>query len=100
MVNRIGGAKFELNGKIYLLDKNDNGKNRLHGGFNGFERKILTAEITAEDLKLLVESPNVDCGYPGNRKVTVIYNLTENDELEIQYAYGFTNFSRNRHSPH
>ena len=84
--NRIGGAKFELNGKIYLLDKNDNGKNHLHGGFNGFERKIWTAEIIGDGLKLSVESPDGEGGYPGNLKVTVIYNLTEDNALEISYS--------------
>ena len=84
--NRIGDAKFELNGKIYLLDKNDNGKNHLHGGFNGFERKIWTAEILGDGLKLSVESTGGEGGYPGNLKVTVIYNLTEDNELEISYS--------------
>ena len=84
--NRIGGAKFELNGKIYLLDKNDNGKNHLHGGFNGFERKIWTAEILGDGLKLSVESTGGEGGYPGNLKVTVIYNLTEDNALEISYS--------------
>ena len=83
--NRIGDAKFELNGKTYLLDKNDNGKNHLHGGFNGFERKIWSAEITDNGLKMSVESPEGECGYPGNIKVTVIYNLTEDNALEISY---------------
>ena len=84
--NRIGGAKFELNGKIYNIDKNDGGKNHLHGGFNGFEKKIWSAEIVADGLKLSVESPAGEGGYPGNFKATVIYNLTENNELEISYS--------------
>ncbi len=49
--NRIGGAKFELNGKVFNLDKNDGGKNHLHGGFNGFEKKIWAAEIIKERRK-------------------------------------------------
>ena len=84
--NRIGGAQFELNGKVYAIDKNDNGKNHLHGGFNGFERKIWAAEITADGLKMFVESPDGEGGYPGNIKVTVIYNLTDNNELGISYS--------------
>lgn len=84
--NRIGGAQFELNGKTYAIDKNDGGKNHLHGGFNGFERKIWTAEITADGLKMSVESPDGDGGYPGNFKATVIYNLTDDNALEISYS--------------
>ena len=84
--NRIGGAKFELNGKIFEIDKNDAGKNHLHGGFNGFEKKIWTAEILPEGLKMTVESPDGEGGYPGNFKAEVIYNLTENNSLEISYC--------------
>ena len=84
--NRIGDARFELNGKIYKLDKNDNGKNHLHGGFNGFERKIWSAEITGDGLKLSAESHDDEGGYPGNLKVTAIYNLTDDNALEIFYS--------------
>ena len=61
--NRIGGAKFELNGKIFEIDKNDAGKNHLHGGFNGFEKKIWTAEILSDGLKFFVESADGEGGY-------------------------------------
>ena len=84
--NRIGDAKYELNGKVYQLDKNDNGKNHLHGGFNGFERKIWAAEIIDAGLKMTVESPDGEDGYPGNIKVTAIYNLTDDNALEISYT--------------
>ena len=84
--NRIGGAKFELNGKTYNIDKNDNDKNHLHGGFIGFERKIWSAEITSDGLKMSVESPDGEGGYPGNMKVSVIYNLTDDNALEIFYS--------------
>jgi len=84
--NRIGGAKFELNGKTYNIDKNDAGKNHLHGGFNGFEKKIWSAEILSDGLKMSVESPNGEGGYPGNFKAEVIYKLTDNNALEISYS--------------
>ena len=84
--NRIGGAKFELNGKTFNLDKNDGGKNHLHGGFNGFEKKVWTAEIVGDGLKLSVKSPAGEGGYPGNLTAEVIYKLTDNNELEINYS--------------
>ena len=84
--NRIGGAKFSLNGKIFNIDKNDGGKNHLHGGFNGFEKKIWTAEIISDGLKLSAESPDGEGGYPGNFHAEVIYKLTDNNELEINYS--------------
>lgn len=84
--NRIGGAKFELNGKTYNIDKNDAGKNHLHGGFNGFEKKIWSAEILSDGLKMSVESPDGEGGYPGNFKAEVIYKLTDKNALEISYS--------------
>ena len=83
--NRIGGAKFELNGKIYNLDKNDGGKNHLHGGFNGFEKKIWQAEIIDDKLKLTCKSADGEGGYPGNLTATVTYSLSDDNELKIDY---------------
>lgn len=83
--NRIANAEFELNGKIYKLDKNDGGKNHLHGGFNGFEKKIWATEILSDGLKLSVKSPDGEGGYPGNFQAEVIYKLTEKNNLEIFY---------------
>ena len=84
--NRIGGAKFTLNGKNYNLDKNDAGKNHLHGGFKGTEKKIWSAEILSEGLKFFTEIPDGEGGYPGNLKAEVIYNLTDDNKLEIFYS--------------
>ena len=83
--NRIGGAKFTLNGKEYQLDVNDGGKNHLHGGFNGFEKKIWKAEIVDESLKLSCKSADGECGYPGNLNASVTYTFTDDDELKIAY---------------
>jgi aldose 1-epimerase len=42
--NRIGEAKFTLNGQEYVLEKN-NGENHLHGGKVGFHNKIWKSEV-------------------------------------------------------
>ena len=83
--NRIGGAKFTLNGKEYQLDVNDGEKNHLHGGFNGFEKKVWKAEIVGDSLKLTCESLDGECGYPGNLTANVTYTFTDDDELKIDY---------------
>lgn len=83
--NRIANACFELNGKTYQIDKNDAGKNHLHGGSNSLERKIWTADISKNGLELKSECLDGENGYPGNLKITVIYNLTDDDALEIEY---------------
>ncbi|MDR0896787.1 MAG: galactose mutarotase [Oscillospiraceae bacterium] len=82
--NRIGGATFDLNGKTYVLAKND-GENHLHGGLVGFDKYIWAATIEGESLKLAIESPDGDEGYPGKLAVTVTYTLTEDNALRIRY---------------
>ena len=82
--NRIGGAKFTLNGKTYFLDKND-GNNSNHGGFNGFNSKIFDYEIQDDKLILSCESEDGEGGFPGNIKFTVTYSFTDNNELHIEF---------------
>ena len=83
--NRIGGAEFELNGKRYPLYAN-NGRNHLHGGREGFDRKLWTLEAAGEDfVSLGYRSPDGEEGYPGTLNVRVTYRLTEAG-LRIEYA--------------
>jgi len=83
VANRIGGAKFTLNGKEYSLYKND-GNNHLHGGLEGFDRKIWTAKIDGEKLVLTYISKDGEENYPGTLVATVKYYLDE-DGLNIEY---------------
>lgn len=82
--NRIGGAKFTLGGKSYELEKN-NGKNMLHGGFVGFDRRLMTAKVDGEALVLSYHSPDGECGFPGNLDVDVKYELTDDGEVKLTY---------------
>ena len=82
--NRIGGAKFTLGGKTYELEKN-NGKNMLHGGFVGFDRRVMTAKVDGEALVLSYHSPDGECGFPGNLDVDVKYELTDDGEVKLTY---------------
>ncbi len=87
--NRIGQAKFTLDGVEYKLAAN-NGRNHLHGGLKGFDKVIWTAEEVkqkdAVGLKLSYLSKDGEEGYPGNLNVQVTYLLTKDNELKIQYA--------------
>ncbi|MGI6271963.1 MAG: aldose epimerase family protein [Anaerohalosphaeraceae bacterium] len=87
--NRIGRGKFTLDGKEYTLATND-GENHLHGGIVGFDKKVWKAEEVRTDnsvgLKLTYVSPDMEEGYPGTLTSTVVYELTNNNELKIDYT--------------
>lgn len=89
VANRIGGARFELDGTIHQLTAN-NGKNTIHGGRKGFAQSVWTVEDTpSEDdessVKLVYLSADGEEGFPGNLKTSVIYSLTDRNELRIDY---------------
>lgn len=83
--NRIGGARFTLDGQTCQLAANNNGVNHLHGGLVGFNQRVWTVEEAAEDrLTLSLFSPDGEEGYPGDLTVRVTYALTE-EGLTIRY---------------
>lgn len=87
--NRIGGAKFKLNGKEYNLFKNNGGTapnflNSLHGGKRGFDKFNWDAKQISNGIELSMVSPDGDEGYPGTLNVTVQYVLMGN-ALSINY---------------
>jgi aldose 1-epimerase len=83
--NRIAGGKFQLEGKQYQVSIND-GPNHLHGGNKGFNKVFWEAEELEEgSVKLVYISPDGEEGYPGKVKLEVVYSLTEEDELKINY---------------
>jgi aldose 1-epimerase len=82
--NRIAGGVIRINGKDHLLTKND-GDNHLHGGFHGFNKKLWDVQEVGYSLQLTYRSPDGEEGYPGNLTVTVMYTLTDRDELKIEY---------------
>ncbi len=83
--NRIAGGQFTIDGTDYTLDKNDGGKHTLHSGFNGFNIKVFSATIDESSLVLTLNSPDGDSGFPGNVAVRVIFSLSSEGELKIDY---------------
>lgn len=83
--NRIAKGRFVLEDSTYLLVKN-NGENHLHGGNKGFESVVWKVNsFTENKLFLSYFSPHMEEGYPGNLTVNVEYQLTDENELSIQY---------------
>ena len=86
--NRIARGHFRLHRHAYQLACND-GSNHLHGGIEGFDRKVWLAHVpvstTGAQLNLRCHSPDGDEGYPGNLQVEVCYALTPDNALRIDY---------------
>ena len=87
--NRIAKARFALDGKEYTLAVN-NGPNSLHGGRQGFDKRVWRATPVAAASGVAIElryvSPDGEEGYPGTLSVAVVYTLTDANELRIDYA--------------
>jgi aldose 1-epimerase len=87
--NRIQKGQFSLNEKNYLLSKNLNG-HHLHGGFQGFGKKVWTVEKVKNgdnwsDVMLSYLSKDMEEGYPGNLLVQL--NIRFTDENELIFAF-------------
>jgi aldose 1-epimerase len=81
--NRIGHARFSLDGVDYPLAEN-NGPHHLHGGPTGFHKRLWKGEVTDDGVVLTYLSEDGEEGYPGNLEVRVVYSLTDSDELKWQ----------------
>lgn len=86
--NRIANGRFELDGKVIELPVN-NGANHLHGGPDGFHKVLWDAEPFQEEgacgLMLAYLSKDGEQGYPGNLALSVVYTLTDANELTVRY---------------
>jgi len=88
VANRIANGIFYIDHRRYCVPIN-NGPNHLHGGFRGYDKRVWTADaaMTADgpSLRLSLVDPDGAEGYPGQVNVTVIYSVTGDNALKIQY---------------
>jgi aldose 1-epimerase len=91
--NRVAGGHFTLGGKEYELATNNEPNGlpcHLHGGLRGFDKVVWRAEPRVKDgietLRLGYLSRDGEEGYPGNLEVTVVYSLTDENALVIEYS--------------
>lgn len=85
--NRLAKAQFTLNDKQYQIPQNE-GANNLHSGPKGYQIRLWgVGQVNPETscLTLTLNSPDGDQGYPGNLAVSVIFELTDENELVITY---------------
>ena len=87
--NRIGDAKFTLDGTEYTLAVN-NGNNHIHGGIQRFSHKVWNVSTSSDErsatLSLVCTAEDMEEGYPGNMTVTADYVLNNDNELQIHYT--------------
>ena len=84
--NRNGAAKFSLEGKDYQLSAN-NGPNSLHGGAKGSRFQVFSArQLSEQALELVYVFKDGEENYPGTLPVRVVYSLTNNNELLLEWA--------------
>ena len=82
--NRIGGAAFEMDGTRFQVTPNE-GHNTLHGGRDGFNRKLWAYEIKENKVIMHYTSPHMEEGFPGELKVQVSFSFDDEAKLEIEY---------------
>jgi aldose 1-epimerase len=86
--NRLADGKFSLDGKTFQVPQNDK-TNALHGGTQGFDKRVWKAEPSNQDgwvgVKLSYVSPDGEMGFPGKLQTEVTYSLNEKNELRIEY---------------
>ena len=84
--NRISHGRFSIDGKSYTLALNDHG-NTLHGGMKGFDKVVWTVNLVNDSsLALSYSSRDGEEGYPGNLNVKVVYAVTSDNGLMIDYT--------------
>lgn len=83
--NRIGGARYTLDGVTYQLDENDGGNNlHSHREF-GTHKRIWEAQEKEGGILFTLEMKDGEMGFGGNKKISVFYEVTEENGLRITY---------------
>nr|KAG5714504.1 hypothetical protein BaRGS_006950 [Batillaria attramentaria] len=84
VANNIAGGSFVMDGKTYNLFANKP-PNTVHGGKEGFDKKLWDSRVDGDKLILRYISPNGEENFPGELPTTVTYRVTDADELYIEY---------------
>ncbi|MEV0008507.1 aldose epimerase family protein [Streptomyces sp. NPDC047973] len=82
--NRIAGGSFVLDGVTHRVTSNE-GRNTLHGGTRGFDKRVWEAREVPDGVRLSLVSEDGDEGFPGCLSASVTYTLDEDGALRIGY---------------
>ena len=84
--NRIAGACFDIDGQTYHIDVND-GENNLHSHMEeGYHKRVWdVTEETEQSITLTIEGKDGEMGFPGNKKLSMTYSLSDDNALKLSY---------------
>ena len=82
--NRIAGGSFVLDGRTHRVTRNE-GRNTLHGGGRGFDKRVWGAEEVPDGVRLSLVAEDGEEGFPGRLEVSVTYTLDGDGALRIAY---------------
>ena len=85
--NRIAGGRFALDGAAYDIPRNQDGRHALHGGGQGFGKRLWTlVHHDAGSATFALVSPDGDAGFPGTLRVWCRYALVGAATLRIELS--------------
>ncbi|XP_049840157.1 galactose mutarotase-like [Schistocerca gregaria] len=84
VANRIANGTFQIGNQTYVLNKNENGKNSLHGGLVGFDKVLWESHVHGKKVTMSYLSKDGEEGYPGELLAQVTYHLTQDNVLVIE----------------
>lgn len=85
--NRIGGAKFEIDGETFEVPVNENENNLHSDNEKGYHVRVFDVEEGKNSIKLTLRDEDGLMGFPGNKKLEMIYTVTDENELRIDYHF-------------
>ena len=85
--NRTANASFRIGDQTFHMPVNDNGRNNLHSDHaNGFHKRVWDDVSENENsVSFLLEAPDGDLGFPGNRKAMLTFEVTPDNALTLYY---------------
>lgn len=84
ITERLKGASFTIDGVEYNVSANE-GQNQVHGGFYGFDSKLFDAKINGKKVEMTYVSPDGEEGFPGELTSVFSFQLTNENELILDY---------------
>jgi len=84
LANRISNARVRIDGMMYELERNQDGRIHLHSGAQATHLQVWDVdEVTQDSATLLCRLPDGMCGLPGNRTITARFEVNAPSTLTM-----------------